>query len=120
MRIQSNIKYSKPSMLIFGTVILMIINMFISNTNNFYIELMNILILGIMGMLVRLGFNWTKYLLLIMSLLYITETYALFIISNPTKIQINNILFIIQTVVIIWSTVILFRIQKSKKSLQTV
>jgi len=124
MKKQSHPNFMKSSNLLFATVILVLIGMFLgkvvlsSDKNSIYIEVMNIILIGGLGLLVRQGYTWVKYLPLTLSILYLIEAAAL-VLNSPT-IQIPQVLFFAQIVLVIWSTVLLFRIPKETANLSIV
>lgn len=114
----------KSSNLLFVTVILVLIGVFLgkvvlsADKNSIYIEMMNIILIGGLGLLVRQGYKWVKYLPLTLSILYLIEAAAV-VLNSPT-IQISQVLFFAQIVLVIWSTVLLFRIPKETANLSIV
>ena len=124
MKKQSHQNFMKSSNLLFGTVILVLISVFIgkvvlsSDKNSIYIELMNIILISGLALLVRQGYKWVKYLPLGLTTLYLIETAAFLL--NSSVIQILQVLFFAQVVLVIWSTVLLFRIPKENTNLSLV
>lgn len=124
MKKQSHPNFMKSSNLLFGTVILVLISVFLgkvvlsADKNSIYIEMMNIILIGGLGLLVRQGYKWVKYLPLTLSILYLIEAAAL-VLNSPT-IQIPQVLIFAQIVLVIWSTVLLFRIPKETANLSIV
>lgn len=89
-----------------------------SGTNSFFIEIMDIILIGGLGLLVRQGYKWVRYLSLALTILYLTEASA-FLLNSPV-IQLPQVLFFAQIVLVIWSTILLFRIPKETKDLSLV
>lgn len=124
MKRQSHPNFMKASNLLYGTVILVLISVFIgkavlsSDKNSIYIEMMNIILIGGVGLLVRQGYKWVKYLPLTLSILYLIEAVALLL--NFPMIQIPKVLFFVQIALVIWSTILLFRIPKENTNLSLV
>ncbi|MBV5312223.1 MAG: hypothetical protein JZU47_02945 [Prolixibacteraceae bacterium] len=124
MKKQSHPNFMKSSNLLFVTVILVLIGVFLgkvvlsADKNSIYIEMMNIILIGGLGLLVRQGYKWVKYLPLTLSILYLIEAAAV-VLNSPT-IQISQVLFFAQIVLVIWSTVLLFRIPKETANLSIV
>jgi hypothetical protein len=116
MKKQLHPNFSKSSNLLFATVLLILIGMFLGkvilsfDANNIYLEFLNIFLIGGLGLLVRLGFKWVKYLPLMLSFLYFIEAYSFLL--NSSVIQIPQVLFIGQIILVVWSTILLFRIPK--------
>ena len=112
--------FIKSSNLIFVTVGLGITNFFfsketLSGGTNIAIAIITLsMILGL-GILVRQGFNWIKYLLLVITILGLfgISTILIDFSQNP----IVGIVNLVQTVLEIWATVILFLIPKTTKNI---
>ena len=124
MKKQSHPNFMKSSNLLFGTVILVLIYIFLtrvillSDSNSISIEIINVILIGSLGLLVRQGYKWVKYLPLSLSILYLIEAYPLLL--NHQVIQLVQVLFFIQLVFVIWSTILLFRIPKETADLSLV
>lgn len=124
MKKQSHSNFMKASNLLFGTAILVLISVFLEKVvlsydrTTFIIIMMNIILITGLGLLVRQGYKWVKYLLLTLSILYLIEAVALLL--NSPVIQIPQVLFFAQIVLVIWSTVLLFRIPKEPLNLSIV
>lgn len=115
MQTQVHPNYIKASELIFITAGLGIINFFfspeiLSSGFAIIIAVFTLLFIAGLGVLIKQGFSWIKYLLLalfIFGLLGIP-----FIIKNITTNPIVGIVNIIQTILQIWALVLLFKISK--------
>ena len=124
MKKQSHPNYMKASNILLGTVILLLINVFLEkgvllyDKNSIYIVMMNIVLITGLGVLVRQGYKWVIYFPLTLSILYMIEAAALLL--NAPVIQIPQVLFFAQIVLVIWSTVLLFRIPKESSNLSIV
>ena len=115
MKEQLHSNYIKSSNLIFATVGLAIINFFflgdtLSNEANIVTGIFTLLFICGLGMLVRQGYAWVKYLLLVLTTLSLI-LFA-FISSNPTQNFVVTIVSIAQTVLQVWATILLFRVPK--------
>src|SRR5439155_22845589 len=108
--------FKKASNLIIGTVGLGLINLFLSRDtlsygkNLFIVVFIKIIIAGL-GYLVRRGYRWIKYLFLVLTVLGLTE--ILSIINNLTQKPIVEVINIAQTIMQIWTVVLLFKVPKS-------
>lgn len=124
MKKQSHPNYMKASNILLGTVILLLISVFLEkgvllyDKNSIYIVMMNIVLITGLGVLVRQGYKWVIYFPLTLSILYMIEAAALLL--NAPVIQIPQVLFFAQIVLVIWSTVLLFRIPKESSNLSIV
>lgn len=115
MKNQVHKNFIKSSNLIFGTVGLGIINFFFSdeilnNGKNLSIAIITLLIISGIGFLVRQGKSWVKYLLLILTIFGLIG--VPFIIGNITERPIIGLINILQTIMQIWATILLFMIPK--------
>lgn len=112
--------FIKSSNLIFATVVLGIINFFfssdtLSSGTNIAVAIITLsMILGL-GILVRQGYNWMKYLLLVLTILGLFGIST--ILTDLTQNPIVGIVSIVQTVLEIWATVILFLIPKTAENI---
>jgi membrane-bound ClpP family serine protease len=107
--------FTKSSNLIFITVGLGVINLLLPNT-----EIMAggkpivigtmLFILGL-GYLVRQGFDWVKYLLLILTVLGLISVPVT--ITHLGQRPIVGLINVAQTVLQVWATITLFRIPKT-------
>jgi hypothetical protein len=105
-------KFIKSSNLLFMTVVLVIISSIIigifipHESNSLFIIIINLLIISSVGLIVRRGMNWTKYLPLILLILYFIETSSSLIISEVNFII--QIIFVAQIILITLATLNLF------------
>ena len=105
-------KFSLSSILLFVTAGLVIISdiitriYFTTETNSLFLIIINIVLIGSVGLLVRQGKIWTKYLPLILLILYIYEAFSFLIISEVNLII--KIIFIAQLILVTLATFILF------------
>jgi len=105
-------KFSKSSNLLFVTAGLVIISdiitriYFTTETNSLFLIIINIVLIGSVGLLVRQGKIWTKYLPLILLILYIYEAFSFLIISEVNLII--KIIFVAQLILVTLATFILF------------
>ena len=105
-------KFSKSSNLLFVTAGLVIISdiitriYFTTETNSLFLIIINIVLIASVGLLVRQGKIWTKYLPLILLILYIYEAFSFLIISEVNLII--KIIFVAQLILVTLATFILF------------
>jgi hypothetical protein len=105
-------KFIKSSNLLFMTVVLVIISSIITGifipheSNSLFIIIINLLIISSVGLIVRRGMNWTKYLPLILLILYFIETSSSLINSEVNYI--TQIIFVAQIILITLATLNLF------------
>jgi len=111
--------FIKSSNLLFMTLGLVIISfvitqMFIPNeSNKLSLVIINLILIGSIGLIVRQGRNWAKYLSLTLIILYLIE--ASFFLINPEVNLITQIVFVVQIMLVAWATLILFvNFQKKK------
>jgi hypothetical protein len=112
--------YILSSNLIFGSIGLGLINVLVqwlSSSEDRMVVIMDImviilslLIVAAMGFLVRQGYGWMKYVLLVLTVLGLIG--IPFILYNFSKNPLAGVINIIETVMQVWATVILFRIPK--------
>lgn len=119
MKEQLHSNFIKSSNLIFATVGLGIINFFfpgdiLSNGANIATAIFTLLFICGLAILVRQGYAWVKYLLLVLIILGIVA--IALIPSNPTQNSVVTIVNIAQTVLQVWATVILFLIPKTAEN----
>ncbi|AXB56700.1 hypothetical protein [Flavobacterium fluviale] len=113
MKISLNSNFIKSSNLIFISALLGIINLLlspeiISSQKGLKTSIITILLILTLGVLIRYGVSWIKYILLILIILGLFNTPAVIkymLIYNP----INAIIIILQSLVQISATVLLFR-----------
>ena len=119
MKEQVHSNFIKSSNLIFATVGLGIINFFfpsdiLSNGANILTAIFTLLFICGLAILVRQGYAWVKYLLLVLTILGIVA--IALIPSSPTQNSVVTIVNIVQTVLQVWATILLFRVPKTKDS----
>ncbi|MBP6039897.1 MAG: hypothetical protein KA523_06845 [Flavobacterium sp.] len=107
--------YLKSSNLLFAVVGILIVNWImlpgqVKNSFSIILLLLGILTFAGVGILIRFGFNWSKYLLLTLTLLGAITIPMIIFTFYP--ISISGILNILQQLLLIWSIVLLFRIKK--------
>jgi hypothetical protein len=112
--------FIQSSNLIFATVGLGVINFFfssdtLSSGTNIAVAIITLLIILGIGILVRQGFNWVKYLLLVLTILGLFGVPI--ILTDLTQNPIVGIVSIVETVIEIWATVILFLIPKTEENI---
>lgn len=111
--------FIKSSNLIFITFGLGLINLFltrselITGTHKAIAITTMLLVLGI-GYLVRQGFDWVRYLLLVLTILGLIG--IPFTIMNLAQRPIIGLINVIQTALQIWAVVILFKIPKTTET----
>ena len=105
-------KFSKSSNLLFVTAGLVIISdiitriFFTTETNSLFLIIINLVLIGSVGLLVRQGKVWTKFLPLILLILYIYEAFS-FLINSEVNLIIK-IIFVAQLILVTLATFILF------------
>lgn len=111
--------FIKSSNLLFMTVGLVLISFVMTGifmpheVNSFLIVSINLVSVGGVGLLIRRGNNWSKYLPLTLLILYLIEAVSLLIHA-----EINYLLqvgFIVQILLVGWATLILFLNFQQKK-----
>lgn len=110
--------YIKSSNLIFGTVGLGVINLFLSSDilnsgKNIAIAVLTLIIIIGLGYIVRLGKSWIKYLLLVFTILGLISIPAT--INKLSQSYILGIINIAQTLMQAFAVFILFRIPKPSR-----
>jgi hypothetical protein len=113
--------YIKASNLIFLTAGLLLIRLFIlSDENpfgmNIYAVIIDLLFFGGMGILIRRGVKWIKYVLLLIIIIILFG--ALSTLKSNSLFAI--LIYVIQTVTQIWAVILLFMKNKSEKIEDTV
>lgn len=111
--------FIKSSNLIFGTVVLGIINMFFSsdilnNGKNIAVAVITLMLIAGLGLLVRQGKNWVKYLLLVLTVVGVIGI-PIFI-NNIIEKPVVGIINFVQTIMQVWATVLLFKVPKRTTS----
>lgn len=119
MKEQVHSNFIKSSNLIFASVGLGIINLFfssdtLSNVVNIVGVIFTLLLICGLGILVRQGYPWVKYLLLVLTTLGLVS--MLLLPSNPTHNPVVIIVNIAQIVIAVWATILLFRVPKITES----
>jgi len=120
MKEQLHSNFIKSSNLIFATVGLGIINFYfssdtLSSRTNIAVAIITLLTILGLGILVRQGYNWMKYLLLVLTILGLFGIST--ILTDLTQNPIVGIVSIVETVLEIWATVILFLIPKAAENI---
>jgi len=103
------IKSSNFLFMTFGLIVIsgIITRMFIPNeANSLYMTIINLLLIGSAGLIIRRGINWTKYLSLTLLILYLIEASS-FLISPEVNL-ILQIIFVAQIILIALATINLF------------
>jgi len=116
MRKEKHLNYIQSSNLIFVAAALAIVRVFfsedaLSNSTNIAIEVVSISLIFGLGIVIRQGFVWVKYLLLVLIILGVIG--MLFIPGDKVENPIARVLNILQTIVQIWAIILLFKIPKS-------
>lgn len=119
MKEQLHSNFIKSSNLIFATVGMGIINFFfsgvtLSNGANIVTAIFTLLFICGVGIIVRQGYAWVKYLLLVLTTLGLIL--IAFIPGNPTQNSVVTVVNIAQTVLQVWATILLFRVPKITES----
>ncbi|TMI84281.1 MAG: hypothetical protein E6H10_06165 [Bacteroidetes bacterium] len=122
MEKQIHPNFKKASNIIFGTVGLGLINLFLSRDTlsygkNLFVVVFIQLIIVALGYLVRRGYRWTKYLLLVLTFLGLTEIPS--VINNLTQKPMVELINIAQTIMQIWTVVLLFKVPESLENNST-
>jgi len=105
-------KFSKSSNLLFVTAGLVIISdiitriFFTTETNSLFLIIINLVLIGSVGLIVRQRKVWTKFLPLILLILYIYEAFS-FLINSEVNLIIK-IIFVAQLILVTLATFILF------------
>ena len=108
--------FIKSSNLIFISAALGLINVFLTkgelgSTKLIASAILTLLFVGGLGYIVRQGYAWIKYLLLVLMIFGLIGIVGL-IITNLEKRPLITTVNIIQTILQIWATVLLFIIPK--------
>jgi hypothetical protein len=105
-------KFIKSSILLFMTAGLIIISSIITRifnppeTNSLFIIFLNLVIIISVGLIVRQGMNWSKYLPLVLLILYFIEASSYLI--HPEVNLITKIILVAQLILVTTATLILF------------
>jgi len=107
--------YIKSSNLIFGTVGFGLINFFfaselLSTGQNIATAILTLVFIAGLGFLVRQGKDWVKYLLLVFLVFGLIGVPL--IINNIVQRPVIGIINIVQTIMQLWATVLLFKFPK--------
>jgi hypothetical protein len=111
--------YIKSSNLLLMALGLMIISSIMTQifipqeANSLLVIIINIIMLGSVGLIIRQGMSWTKYLALPLLTLYIIE--ASYFLINPESNLTLQFIFFAQLVLVIWASGILFLKIKKKQ-----
>lgn len=114
--------FIKSSNLLFITVGLIIISSIITRiffsheANNVLIIIVNLFLIGSVGLIIRQAKNWTKYLPLPLLILYLIE--ATSFLSNPEANLTLQIIFVAQIILVTLATLVLF-VKTQKKNIKT-
>ncbi len=106
--------FIKSSNLIFltgGTVIMfyLISRMFFKNeATPLSLVMINLGVIGAIGLIVRQGFKWTKYLVLLLLIFYFIEASYMIIKLDINMYLVPLAFFMAQVVLVFWSTFVLF------------
>lgn len=112
MKNKINSKYIKSSNLIFlaggvmVTFYLISLISFRNEANPLTLVMINLGIIGGVGLIIRQGRSWTKYLSLTLFILYVLEASS-FLIQPDINI-IPQVFFVAQILLVTWATIILF------------
>lgn len=112
MKTTNRPNFIKSSNLLFMTVGLIIISsiitqMFISHeTNSLFMTIVNLLFVSSVGLIIRRGVSWTKYLSLALLILYLIEA-STFLISPEVNLN-QQIIFVMQIILVTLATIVLF------------
>ncbi len=107
-----SLNFKKSSNLIFITAGLIIFAQFVlpilfkTEANPIDLVILNVLLIGSFGFLVRQGYKWTKYLALILFILCLIEVSAIWT-GSITDLT-TQIASVFQLLLLTWATIILF------------
>jgi hypothetical protein len=82
-------------------------------SNRLIVIIVNILMIGSVGFIIRQGMNWTKYLVLPLLILYLIE--GSYFLTNPESNLTLKFIFFAQLILVIWASVILFLKTRNKQ-----
>jgi len=119
MKKQIHSNFIKSSNLIFAVIGVGILNFFfsgntLSNAANITTEVVTLIMIGGLGLLVRQGYNWMKYILLVLTILGLVGISA--ILSDLAQNPVVGFESIAETILEVWATVLLFKIPKTAES----
>ncbi|WP_289056148.1 hypothetical protein [Carboxylicivirga marina] len=106
----SNLIFITAGLIIFLQLVLPLLSK--SEVNPIYLVAINILVVGGVGLLVRQGYNWTKYFALLLCILCLIEVAA--IVTGQTTDFATQVASIAQLLLLTWATIILFANLKRK------
>ena len=105
-------KFIKSSNLLFITAGLMLISSIttrifnLSEATSLFIIIVNLLIIISVGLIVRQGMNWSKYLPVVLLIFYFIEASSY--LFNPEVNLIAKVIFVAQIILVATATLILF------------
>jgi len=105
-------KFIKSSNFLFITAGLMLISSIITRifnpteTNSLFIIIVNLVFIISVGLIVRQGLNWSKYLPVVLLILYFIEASSY--LFNPEVNLIAKVIFVAQIILVATATLILF------------
>lgn len=107
--------YIKASNLLFLTAGLVLISLFILSDDypfgiNIYAVIIDLLFFGGMGILIRRGVKWIKYVLLLLAIIILYGVPSTIKSNTPFAI----LIFIIQSATQIWAIILLFKNNKKE------
>ncbi|HEX8562021.1 MAG TPA: hypothetical protein VF676_03480 [Flavobacterium sp.] len=107
--------YVKSSNLIFAVVGVILINLILLprgfiNSYSISLAVIGAIVFASLGLLIRKGLNWTKYVLLTLILLGAVTVPMIVVTFYPASI--GGFMNIVQQVLLVWALVLLFRIPK--------
>lgn len=111
--------FIKSSNLLFMTLGLVLFSFVINRiympyeANSFLIVFINLVFIGSVGLVVRRGDNWSKYLPVMLLILYLIEAISLLIYTEINSLF--QVSFVVQIVLVGWATLILFLNLQQKK-----
>jgi len=121
METTNRTNFIKSSNLLFMTAGFIIISSIITlvfiphEANSLFIIIGNVLLIGIVGLIIRRGINWTKYLSLTLLILYLIEASS-FLISPKVNLTLQ-IISVAQLILVSLATFVLF-IKTPKKNIK--
>jgi hypothetical protein len=121
MKTTNQPNFIKSSNLLFITGVLIIISSIITRffipteANNLPIIIINLIFIGSVGLIIRQGINWTKYLSLTLLILYLIE--ASFFIISPEVNFILKTICVMQIILLAFATIVLF-VKTQKKDIK--
>jgi len=118
---QIDLRYIKSSNLIFGIFGLGLINLYyerhlLTDVKNIAIAVLALLFILATGFIVRIGQNWVKYLLLVLTVVGLIGVPV--VLNNIVENPMSGIINVAQTILQIWALILLFRIPKTSNAAQ--